>query len=195
MNLSLNVHKITIAIALVTLFFTFFGKFLPIGEELKIAIVGFIGSLGAFIKTFQTPPEKKDKDGGGPPSTGVTRIIGGISLLFLLSGCATVRTHGPATLDLIDAVDTQAANVLGFIAPLMPDGDTKVAALAAAKAAKDFATFFDLAKPMLERIAAGGEEVPRDIAAQAATGAAAAYGVEQGVRALSGRNPDGSPKP
>lgn len=114
---------------------------------------------------------------------------------LLISGCATVRTHGPATLDLIDAVDTQAANVLGFIAPNLPEGDAKVAALAAAKGAKDFAAFFDLAKPLLEQIAAGGEDVPRDIAAQLATGAAIATSIEQGTRAVSGRNPDGSPKP
>jgi hypothetical protein len=192
MNLSPNVHKLTIGIALVTLFFTFFGKFLPLGEELKIAIVGFIGALGAFIKTFQVPPEKKST--GGPPSTGVTRIIGGISLLLCLSGCASLRDPKAPTFDLVETVSRQVGNILAFVEPLMPPGDVKLAAMKAAQAQKDFERFFALARPVLEQIAKSGEEVPQEVADQVVTGEAAAASVQNFARAISDRNQDGSPK-
>lgn len=194
MNLNPLVHKITIAIGLITMAFTFFGKFLPFSEELKIAIVGFIGALGSFVKTFQEPPAKKE--GGGPPSGGVTSIVGGIGAvlvaLFLTGGCSSAQSRavGPAILDIADAVDEHAANVLEFVAPFLPDNDHRLAALRAARAARDFGRFYDLARPLVQGIASGGNDVPRDVAADLALGAAAAKSIEGFARALDGRDPE-----
>lgn len=58
MSLNPLVHKITIAIVLLTIGMTYFGPLLPITEQAQVAIMGFLGAIGAFIKTGQEPPKK-----------------------------------------------------------------------------------------------------------------------------------------
>lgn len=143
-----------------------------------------------------------------PPPGGAGRAAGvaGFALgLFQVSAFAIVvpcfactPQQGAKVLpafDLAASVARQAANVVGFISPFFPEGDAKVAALKAAQAAHDFDRVFTEARPILERIAQAGEDVPQEVADDLVTGAAAASSIQNGMRAVSGRNvEDGSPK-
>lgn len=71
-----------------------------------------------------------------------------------------------------------------------------VLSTAKALAAKDYITAAQLTAQMLAEAQRRGVDVPVEIRdRQELVQAAAAYSIEQGLRALSGRNPDGSPKP
>lgn len=197
-NFSLNVNKVTIFITVATLFFTFFGELLPLSPKLETAIVGFIGAIGALIKTYQAVPTKDD----GAATQTVKRIsvpplppIAIICMALLLGGCTHAQeAKALPTLDFAQAVAQKAANVLDFVEPFLPPGDAQLAAARAAQTAGDLSKVFDVARPLLERVAAGGDDVPQQIVADVVIGAQAAQSVEQGMRAVSGRNPDGSPK-
>lgn len=58
MNLSPNVHKLTLLLGLVTAAMTFFLPLVPISPQLAVAIVGFWGVVTSSIKTFQEVPKK-----------------------------------------------------------------------------------------------------------------------------------------
>lgn len=205
MNLNPLVHKITLAVTALHLFYVENMDALPLTPKAAGYILLGLNLVALLVKTFQDPPAKKTDGGEPPPSTGgTTRIVEGLKdkLLILivalcLGGCSAAqqRAAGPAILDIADAVDEHAANVLEFVGKILPNDDHRLAALRAARASRDFSRFYALARPLVQGIASGGNDVPRDVAADLALGAAAAEGIEKGMRALSGRNPDGSPKP
>ncbi len=59
---------------------------------------------------------------------------------------------------------------------------------------KDIAGALGELTTMVQALKEAGVEVPREIDNDLIAGLAAAYAIEQGMRALSGRNPDGSPR-
>jgi hypothetical protein len=107
--------------------------------------------------------------------------------------CAALTSAVPV-LSQADAIGRGVAHVLGWCE------DNKVSPDVIAKAAKELADKQYLAaisavEPALTKAINRGE-VPVEVQTsyQLAKGLAAAYAVEQGMRALSGRNPDGSAK-
>jgi hypothetical protein len=145
-------------------------------------------------------PKAMKTDAAAPPEPKKRITIPPVTLVLLaalLGGCSAAqsRAAGPAILEIADAVDEHAANVLEFVGTILPNDDHRLAALRAARVSRDFSRFYALARPLVQGIASGGNDVPRDVASDLALGAAVATSIEQGMRAASGRNPDGSAKP
>jgi hypothetical protein len=175
--------------------------FVQMTDEQKGAVITFAGVLAGLLTRAgqkQIPPGLELVD-GQPKSVRRISVIPKAGLIFgvLFALCSCTRAQEAKALPALDfaqAVAQKAGTVLDFVEPLLPPGDAQVATARAAQAAGDLGKVFDVARPLLERVAAGGEDVPQQLVADVVIGAQAAKAIEQGVRALDGRNPDGTLK-
>jgi hypothetical protein len=122
----------------------------------------------------------------GQPVTGTTkRIVGGL-LIFLLTGCSSLR--GVPVLSTADAIGRGAAQVFGWcdergISPEKVDAGRK------AIADRDYAAAVALASELVAASRKAGDPIPEDVEVvlRLAEGAMAAQAVADGMRALSGK--------
>lgn len=124
----------------------------------------------------------------------VAKQAAAVALVLMVSGCVALRSAVPI-LSQADAIGRGVSHLLGWC----EDNKVSPAAIAEAErelAAKNYAAAIAAFEPALTRAIQRGD-VSEDVQAeyQLARGMAAAYAVEQGMRALSGRQPDGSARP
>lgn len=117
-----------------------------------------------------------------------------LAVILLASACTPAQRAAFPVISTVDAIGSGVAHVLGWCQDndLPPEA---VAAAVKALAEKQYLAAIAAVEPALTQ-AIGRGEVPPEVQTsyQLAKGMAAAYAVEQGMRALSGRNPDGSEK-
>jgi hypothetical protein len=114
------------------------------------------------------------------------------TLMFVTAACTPAQRAGFPVLSTVDAIGSGVAHVLGWC----EDNELPPEAIAAAVKAlteKQYLAALAAVEPALTQAIRRGE-VPTEVQAsyQLARGMAAAYAVEQGMRALSGRNPEGA---
>ena len=119
------------------------------------------------------------------------RII--VPLVFVLAGCSGAQIA--AALKAADAVGRGIANVAGWCEENGAKPADVVATVESAKKG-DYQQALDLAARMVSELKRSGVKVPDETATmlELAQQAYAAKALEQGLRALSGKNPDGSSK-
>lgn len=125
-----------------------------------------------------------------------TRVIPAllVTLGFVDSACTPAQRAAFPVISTVDAIGSGVAHVLGWCEDnkIPPEA---IAAAAKALAEKEYLAAIAAVEPALTQAIRRGEVPPEvQTSYQLAKGMAAAYAVEQGMRALSGRNPDGSPK-
>ena len=116
-----------------------------------------------------------------------------ILALMFMSGCGTI--HGVPVLSALDAAGRGAAQVLGWCEDRGVDPSTVQQGYTAIKE-EDYGTLYDVLRKAMAQARSKGHPVPEktEILFELTQEALAAQGVEQGMRALSGRNADGSEK-
>jgi hypothetical protein len=173
-------------------------RFARVKNIVNTVSVDFVALLAEVGGALNIGPRKPPPSNGTTIKTRISSIppaAMGIVFATLFLGCTRAQeARALPTLDFAQAVAQKAETVLDFVEPLLPPGDAQVATARAAQAAGDLGKVFDVARPLLERVAAGGEDVPQQLVADVVIGAQAAKAIEQGVRALDGRNPDGTLK-
>jgi hypothetical protein len=119
-----------------------------------------------------------------------------LTATFVAGACTPAERAGIPALSTIDAIGMGVAQIAGWcekrgIAPETVDKARKLAA------DKDYQGALVLLADLVTKSRAAGDPIPAEVemTLRLAEGAAAAASVEAGMRALSGRAPDGTAKP
>ena len=121
------------------------------------------------------------------------KLLLSILALVFTSGCGTI--HGVPVLTALDAMGRGAAQVLGYCEDRGVDAST-VKQGYDALAKEDYAALHDILEQVMVKARAQGDPIPEqtEVVFELTQQALAAHAIEQGMRAASGRNPDGSEK-
>lgn len=120
-----------------------------------------------------------------------------VLIALILPACSPASTPaGVPTLTQLDAIARGASSVLEWTRARGIQPETVLSAQKAV-AEKDYGYALDLLGRVVAASRKAGDPVPEsvEVTLRLAEGAMAAQGIEQGMRALSGRTPDGSVRP
>jgi hypothetical protein len=118
------------------------------------------------------------------------------SMTIAPGGCTPAARAGIPVLSTIDAIGMGISQIAGWCNDRGIEPETVTSALKAAQE-KDYRTALALLGDAVARSRAAGDPIPADVemTLRLAEGAVAATAIEQGMRALSGKAPDGGAKP